>query len=284
METGFTFKGRHTREMGVSVATKSRTLLPAIRTITFEPSLGDGEIDLSSCNELGRPLFKNRSFTVTMLVRAEDITVLQNKLANVVSWLSGSGDLVFDDIPCVKWNVQYTEQIEYAPEIHGRKAVLSIVFHAASFSSALFEAGAAAPVLGDSIPLNARIPVGLSRMCTYTNNTSSTAYGEFTVYNIGTAYAKPVITVDFLFNSLTTGFTIRKGDKKIEIHTGASSGKYVIDMDKCRCTKDGEIICPSQFDVFELTPGENEISYAYITPGSTVTVAYTPKFLYSWEV
>lgn len=280
MKTGFTFKGKHTKDMGVSVATKSRPILPSIRRLTFEPSSGDGVIDLSSHNELGRPLYNERIFSVTMLVIAPNIVSLQNKLASVVSWLAGSGELVFDDIPGVVWDVSRTEQIDYAPELQGRKALLSVAFHASAFSRAPFTA-AEGPAIGMDIPIGAKIPIGISQTVSITAESRS---GTMVIHNVGTASVRPVITVNITGEGSAASMSVSKGSKKVSVYCALDSSEIIMDLEHGKFMNNGKQTALTEFSLFELEPGKNEISYALVPKGSTITVSYTPKFLYSWEV
>ncbi len=279
MQTGFYYKGIHTSAAGVSVSTKSRPILPNIKRIKFEASAGDGIIDLSSRNELKRPLYNERVFTVNMLITAENIFMLQNKLAAVASWLNGSGELMFDDCPGVIWDASVIDEIGYVPERQGKKAILNVNFNVKPFSGASFMTGDG-PTLGDSVMLGFKIPIGLPRTLMFEKTSEQ---NTFIVSNIGTAYTKPIIVITGESTETETYYstiTINGSSLSLEV---IQNGMTVIDMENGRITRNGETASPSSGVLLELSPGENEMTVSTFD-GAKIAVSYTPRFVYCWEV
>ena len=69
----------------------------------FESPVMDGTYDFSAANSYGRAFYKNRVFVISMLIFADNICLLQEKLSEISLWLSGDGVLVFDDMESVEW-------------------------------------------------------------------------------------------------------------------------------------------------------------------------------------
>lgn len=277
MQKGLTFRGIHSASLGVSVKTRSRPVLPEARRLTFEPAAADGVRDLSAFNSRGRVLYSERRFTADMHVSADDVDGLQRKLARIASWLCGSGELVFDDLPDVVWKASMLGMLDYAPERAGKQAILSAEFNAEPFSYAPFTARQGIPI-GSSRPIGSDIPIGLPGILTYTLGAS----GTVEALNIGTAPTRPVITINDPFGT----YTAEINGVSIEAEIGASADALVIDCENYRVyavNGSGYLRFSGTFP--ELFPGMNEIRISGIgIAGKTVTVDYRPRFLYGWEV
>lgn len=294
MKTGFSFKGRHSNEFGITAATKNRPILPEVNRVTFEPDVYDGLIDISACNELGRATYAERVFVINIFVSADNIYKLQSKMSRLASWLAGKGELVFDDIPGVIWDAAVITAVDYMPERGGRKAVLAVSFNVKPFSRASFNV-ADGIKLGSKIPIGAKIPIGFPDTLT-TKIVSSIPFGSATInaYNIGTAPTKPKITIsaeetDTLDSHSPYTMNISCEDKSFIVTWSNHCRECVIDMDNGNAlTKDDQGMYSAAGGVrgsfFELMPGENNITVHGVPAGATVLVSYTPKFLYSWEV
>lgn len=276
MRTGFMFKGIHSNSMGITIKTKSRPILPDIKRITFEPSSADGVIDLSKYNEWGRVMYQERVFQLQLGVKADNIYKLQLKIAKLAAWLSGDGELIFDDIPAVKWKASITDAIDYVPELSGRKTILIITFKAEPFSLAMFDTQSGIPI-GSKIPIGSVVPIGIESYYTY----SISGNGNISVNNLGTAPVRPQIIIYEPNGTVTIGC----GGKQIEIRNSDGASQLVIDSEKFKVFQDGNERYYDG-DFFELSPGNNNISVKIgaNTSPKTVKVNYVPRFLYSWEV
>ena len=281
MRKGFSFKGIHSNSMGVSVKTRSRPILPETKRVTFEPSVGDGTLDLSAYNSRGRVLYSERQFDIDVHAAAGSVTELQYKLTRLASWLSGSGELIFDDLPAVIWKASRSALIDYAPERAGKQAILSVSFFAEPFSYAPFTAFGGIPI-GTRIPIGARVPIGLP--ATLVHQMSSA--GTIDIFNIGTAPTRPVITINDPFGT----YTVTVGGVSIEASmlNSAEAGALVIDCENYNVyavNSADTVLYSGMFP--ELAAGENTIEISSNTSWSTsrtVSVDYLPRFLYGWEV
>lgn len=282
MKKGFSFKGIHSNSMGVSVKTQSRPILPEAKRITFEPSAGDGVRDLSTYNSRGRVLYNERQFTINMHIKADNITDLQYKLTRVASWLSGTGELIFDDLPAVIWKASMLAALDYAPERAGKQAIISISFLAEPFAYAPFNALGGIPI-GTKIPIGAKIPIGFPETLTYSVSGETT----IEVVNIGTAPTRPIITI----NNPVGTYTVEIGGVSIKagLSNNVLSDALIINCENYTVTavNSPNGLRPVYTGTFpELIAGKNKI---VLIGGSwygikTVTVDYLPRFLYGWEV
>lgn len=281
LRKGFSFKGIHSNTVGVSVKTRSRPILPEAKRITFEPAAADGSRDLSSYNSRGRVLYNERQFTIDIHVSADGIAVLQQKLTRIASWLSGAGELVFDDLPAVIWKASVFGMLDYAPEKAGKRALLSAVFTAAPFSYAPFTALSGVPI-GSSLQIGSKIPIGLPALLSY----QMSASGSIDVINVGTAPTRPVITINDPYGTYTVeinGVSIEAG-----IVNSASADAIIIDCESYSVrgvNSSNSAIFSGTFP--ELAPGTNNVLITNsISWGKekTITVDYLPRFLYGWEV
>lgn len=298
MLTGFSFKGTHSRDMPVVMATKTRPILPEMKRVTMEADAADGVIDSSAANELGRPLYNERIFTINMLVKAKDIYELQRKLSKISVWLCGSGELIFDDMPAVVWDASVISGVDYAPEREGRKAILSVSFNVKPFSRAVCSAENI--TIGTRIPIGSKIPIGLRRSMTHTFNaadiTDDNKYQyTFNLVNIGSAHTKPVITISGIAGNMagiSTEILLEVNSKPLSVSLSLNrpdmGGTLIVDMEKSMVTLNRNALAPDSGYLSELKPGENvitvSISNADTVTADSVSVSYVPRFLYGWEV
>ncbi|MCH5212269.1 MAG: phage tail family protein [Oscillospiraceae bacterium] len=285
MKIGFSFKGIHSRDMGVYASTRSRSALPEVRREAFEADVGDGVTELSANNVYKRFLYKERVFQINVCVSADDIFKLQQRISKVARWLNGSGKLIFDDLPGVYWQASIISPTEFAPEAKGRKAVLTVYFNAQPFSFAEFAAAERIPIGTKYIKLGDHIPIGLKSMLTVTGTGTQT----IKAYNIGNAPTKPVITI---YSAGTSGYNYTVTITKTAADGTVTEFKFrrnpyiqetVIDMDKGILTQNGDFFVPASGSFFELEPGENTVTVSADFE-KTVTVDYIPRFFYGLEV
>ncbi len=282
MQTGFTFKNKHTSSFGLSVATKSRPVLPERRSSALELPGNDGSIDYAYSNDYGRAMYQNRVFSVMMRISAEDIYDLQHKISRVAAWLMGSGELVFDDMPAVIWNAGVIKEIDYAPELQGKKALLTVSFEIEPFSRATFDVLDGIP-LGTDITIGSGVPIGIEESFTYTVSGTS---AKITVNNLGTAWVRPIITVSTV--SDVGAWSVGRGDRVTNIKKySVSVSSYKLDLEHYMLTTGVGVrvqgLLSGQF--FELEPGENTLEFTFGTSQLyTVTVSYIPRFIYDADL
>ena len=296
MRNGITFKNKHSSAFNVTVRTKSRSFLPEVKRYTYDTPLMNGQYDFSDANVYGHEFYSNRVFTVTITVLESDVFALQKKLSVLGEWLRGCGELKFDDMPYVKWNARVAESISSMPEIHGRKAVFDVNFEVEPFSSWIYSVQDGIKI-GDDVEIGLNVPIGLSALYEDTIKKS----GNIKVYNAGTWYVKPIITIQNYddFNIIAPATTLIYGDNSIKIDLFSAmimnnTVPIVIDCENQTITAklqkgDRNLLryATVKGNFFDLPPGENVIEIETDTTSNTssckVTVEYIPRFFYDYD-
>lgn len=286
MITGFTYKGIHSSRMGVKMQSKSRPVLPEVRQSLLNIPSADGSLDYSAANEFGRLMYEDRIFTVMLYVSAADITELQCKVSKIAVWLMGSGELVFDDMAEAVWEASVLSEIEFAPELQGRKALLTVNFRVKPFSHASFDV-LDGVTLDCGVHLGAMLPLGFGVRTTYTFIGKKYS---FNVVNCGTApvRAKFLITAQ---NSAPKSISLTHGLRTVALeHITLKSGSPIT-VDNERCVIEQQIndstvnfsgYVTGRF--FELEPGNNIVDFVGgVSQTYVIQVSYQPQFVYNAE-
>ena len=176
MRNGFIFKDRHSSDFDVTVRTKSRPILPSVKENIVDLPYRDGGYDFSKANPFGREFYNDRIFTVTFNIYADNLAEMQRKLSLLSLWLCGEGELIFDDMPFLKWRGKVSDEVIYMPEHSGRKAVMEVSFRAEPFCKCIFNTDG--PTLEMPFMLGANIPIDIS--CLFKFNISGS--GDISVY------------------------------------------------------------------------------------------------------
>ncbi len=272
MRNGFKFNGRHSSEFDVTVRTKSRPIRPEAKRFTIDLPSRDGEYDFSLSNPQKREHFYDRTFIVTLSLYAENLMKMQNKLMEVSQWLTGRGELVFDDIPSVIWRGKIVDEIIYMPEHDGRKAVLEVSFRVEPFGSCIF--GKEGPVL-DCIPVHlcSTIPIELDKLYTVSAGNGKSIH----IINFGDRPVPPVFSI----TGNASDMTLRMNGKTLDF---SADGDVVVDCEKQTVTNaNGSVMVSGEFP--ELLPGDNVL---YIGNSNSDTlnfdISFTPQFMYGADL
>jgi len=286
MKTGFKYKGIHTSKMGVSMRSKSRPILPGIRQSLLTLPSTDGTLDYGAANEYGRTMYDDRVFNVLLHITAADVYELQRRASKIATWLTGSGELIFDDMPDAVWEVCVINGVDFVPEMGGRKALLSVNFRAKPFSHALFDTASGAR-LGDAIALSADIPFDFNTSMQF----NVAGAGEFNAFNYGSAPVRPKFVITPVDSERTPG-EMKISCRGRELCTNADftvRGTVVVDMEKRTVivadVQDISGIVTGQF--FELASGDNIVTFSEANGAEyVIDVIYTPRFIYNtdWTV
>lgn len=268
MRNGFTFKDRHSSEFGVTVRTKSRPITAGVKSFTSDLPYRDGEYDFSAANPHGREHYAKRIFVMSLSLRADNLAALQGKISKLALWLTGSGSLIFDDLPLVVWNARVTDEIAYMPEHGGTKAELEVSFSAEPFGEALF--GTEGPLIGHPLPIGSDIP--LSTDCAYTYTVDSS--GNICIVNFGDMPVSPVIKI----TGSTGSITLSLGEKTLSFSAGGKS--VTADFEK-QTVKTGESLVGVTGEFFEIPSGINHIAVTNSASGNIiVTVEFKTRYMY----
>lgn len=283
MKSGFTYKGRHSSEFDIIAKTKSRPVLPEMKSFTFDTPTMDGVYDFSQSNEYGHAFYNDRFFEVLLQVSADNLRSLEKKVSQIAVWLRGGGELSFDDMPFVKWNARVISELGFVPELRGRKAALTAVFRVEPFSRCFFDT-ANGPDLSSVIGLESNIPVDVpSRFewqLTGGVNTYKNVACTMKVLNAGNVYIRPVIRFVGDIKNVAVGY----GTKGLSVN--AAESEIVIDFKRCVVYNSENLslmknVSGNFFDIDEIV-GTVNIS-AYVNGNATVTVEYEPRFVYNFD-
>ena len=268
MRNGFTFKDIHSSEYGVTVRTKSRPIIPMRKSFTVSLPYRDGEYDFSEANADDREHYSNRIFRLSLTVTADDLYSLQEKIGKLGKWLSGKGDMVFDDIPLVIWRGKIADEIIFMPEHAGTSATMEITFSAEPFGKNVF--GTEGPRLGDAVPLGSEIPLSMDTYYTCQISGSGSMY----FVNIGDRPAKPVFLLEGVAGTVTMGV----GDKSLSF---TASGNVTVDFGRQLVTYGNNVVRISGY-FFEFPQGRSELIITHSANNDlTVTALYEPEFMYT---
>ena len=273
MRTGFKFKGRHSSDFGIVAKTKSKPIVPEQKVYTYDLPGADGEIDMSECNEYGRTMYKSRLIEIELQISAGGLSELQRTAARIAAWLTGKGELIFDDSYGTKWDARVSSDISFAPELAGKKAVMSVVFKT-DMGKATFTMGEGV-LLKDCISLDSNLPLDLAEKFKFS---LSVGENNIKIANIGDFYTKPI----FRFSEGAENVTINCSGKRII--TEDIESDVIIDCERCVVTdsEGNNLLKKKQGSFFELAPGLNDCS-VYVLGACEMTVDYVPMTMYDFD-
>lgn len=266
MRAGFKFKDKHTNDFGATAQTQSRPIRPQTKKQTFETPYADGEYDFSAANMHGREFYNNRTFKINLRVAADNLSALQRKLSKLAAWLTGNGDLIFDDSPAVKFETRVDDAIEYKPE-HGNSTVLSVLFKVKAFARLVFNV-LEGPCLDDAVLLDDDIPLDTSEYFTF----SGTGKHSHNVMNIGEAAVRPVIIISGASGAVTL---------ECNGHTLNAAGNCTVDCEKQLAYDSSGGFIKTSGTFFELAPGANIIT---VSTTATIKISYEPRYLHDADL
>lgn len=267
MRNGFTFKDRHSSEFGVTVRTKSRPILPSVKENIVDLPYRDGGYDFSKANPFGREFYNDRIFTVTLNIYADNLAAMQRKLTVLSLWLSGEGELIFDDMPFSKWSGKVADEVIYMPEHSGRKAVMEVSFRLEPFCKCIFDTDG--PTLQMPLEISGNIPINITDWFEFDVSRS----GNIGVYNFGDRPIRPIIKL----GESARNVTLSMNNKSL---TFTSNGKTEIDFEKQNVVDtSGNVLVSGVF--FEFPSGRNILHIENSdSQNMKVEISYTPYFMY----
>ncbi len=286
MKCGFTYKNRHSSEFDIVAKTISRPVLPEMKSYTAEAPLADGIYDFSEANEYGRAFYSDRFFEIQMQINAEDIFSLEKKVSKAACWLSGRGELIFDDMPNVKWRAAVMSELGFMPELRGKKTVMTVNFRVEPFSRCVFNTSDGFELDGD-ICLDANIPIDIPRVFTWQYGNTGSGYSDFTktvqLVNMGNVYTRPILE----FIGDIKRISLKCNGKKLKISASSESG-FTADFEKQTVTDiaDGQsVMTYVTGDFFEIPPGGCNMEMTINAKGSGhMQVIYNPKYIYAFDI
>lgn len=301
MKYGFSFKGIHTKEFaGLTVKTASRPIKPEMRDAMFTAPFADGAQSTAKNNPYGREFYEGRQFTVNMFLTADNSVKLNKKLAKISSWLTGSGELIFDDTPLIVWDARAAGSVDYAPERAGRKAVLSVSFEVQPFGRLLWSAGDGSEIGQDNVYLGDNLPIGALDGYNTEILVEGDRYGSITMVNYGDRYVRPIVEMRLMSVGAAAHIgavkvTVNGDDKNsMMLGPGRNVKVIIVDCDKHTVTDDdGNNILGRGTDetwfsgnFIELPPGKNTLSLERLSNDGDGDVEVKVDFTtaYMWDV
>lgn len=283
MKYGFTYKNRHSSEFGIVAKTVARPILPEMKSYTMDAPLADGIYDFSEANEYSRPFYNDRFFEIQLQVSADSLLSLEMKVSKIASWLCGKGELIFDDMPYVKWSARVISELGFMPELRGKKAVMTVNFRVEPFSRCVFNTSDGTEI-DAAICLDTNLPIGIDSCFKWVFNGADGAYTNISktlkVVNMGNVYARPVVRID----GDAKNIVISNGNKTLKINTQKSC--FVLDFEHQTVT-DGDGNSVMNYvtgDFFELAPEGAAVAVSLDAKGSVdLCVEYEGRFIYALD-
>lgn len=299
MKTGFTYKGIHSDTFGITLKTQDRPIIPSVKSKSYSALCMDGSYSFDSANPYKRGFYDERIFLLALQIHGENLSDLERKMSGIAVWLIGSGELIFDDTPFVKWQARCSDNISFAPEIRGKKAVITVQFTVYPFARSIISTLSGFTIDAD-IPLDFNIPIGINSL--YTGILTSSAASEtksvsIAVPNIGDRPARPVITVSApegaaVPSAYFTKVTLSNGENTLTVSNRGSTGtiqSLSVDFERQSLSSNGTVT-GIEGEFFELPAGNTYINVTMDTVNQTlssvdytVTVDFTPEFVWNLD-
>lgn len=282
---GIRFRGVHSRELGLVSKTKTRPAAPPVRTTEETILYRDGNLDYSE--QGGRLFYDDKIVEVEFVAIEDELRDTNLLISKVVRWLCGSwGDLIFDDMPLVKWRAKPISLSEVSTELY-RVGRFTVQFRCRPFNNLLF--GSLGAELDSFIPLDTRIPLDWGAGNVFDMDSVGTYTFKHT--NLGDVAARPKIIIvgdtDTGSHTITieingTGFTL-KFPSAFPLNGGKT---VVVDCEEC-IVMCGERDITAYLaasdtdypDFPELQPGENTITVDTQITGQ-LQLDYNMPYLY----
>lgn len=269
---GLTYRGKHSlRDIGVGTTVRERPFLPPPKTnFNEDVPYMDGSIDYSQTG--GRIFYKDKILEVDFVLIQHDASKRNKSIERFASWLSGGkGELILDDMPCVKW-IAFpitTDDIQIQIQRVGK---CTVEFRCEPFNEFMYNTGDGIPIDSD-FELDSDIPIGWGEGYKINNGENI-----LTVPNDGSAYVRPVIEAEGDFESIS----ITCGGKTILYNTPFE----YIEID-CECfgvfdDNADDVTDKSNGDFIELASGDNEVTVTASGSGE-LRFIFTPKYFYDTQ-
>ena len=285
MKYGIRYRGIHSGEMGLIAKTKTRPAAPPVRTTEETILYRDGNLDYSESG--GRLFYDDKVVEIEFTAIRPDLTDTNKLITKAVGWLCGSwGDLIFDDMPLVRWRAKPIDLSNISVELY-KVGRFTVQFRCRPFNNLLFDTSGIE--IDSDIPIDSDVPIDFGSDNVYTLD--KTGYFSFTHTNIGDVAIRPKIHITGQTDSGAHTITVKVNGKGFKLKFPSSNllsgGKIaVIDCEECTVTCEGEDITSylvdtndmySQFP--ELQPGDNAIWIDTQIIGS-IEFIYSAPFYY----
>ena len=284
MKYGIRYRGVHSGEVGLIAKTKTRPAAPPVRTTEETILYRDGNLDYSESG--GRLFYDDKIVEIEFMAITPDLVDTNMVITRAVKWLCGSwGDLIFDDMPLVRWRAKPIDLSSVSIELY-RAGKFTVQFRCRPFNNLLFDTSGIE--IDSDIPIDSDVPLDFGDDNVY--EMASTGYFSFTHTNTGDVAARPKIYItgqtDSGAHTITikvngTGFTLKFPSNNL-----LNGGKLaIVDCEECAVTCEGADITSYLVDTTdtysefpELQPGENAIWVNTSITGSMEFIYAAPFF------
>lgn len=267
MRAGFTFREQHSNDFeGVTVKTNDRPIRPETKEETFSLQNSDGERSFACANPYGHEFYESKIYQMEINVTANGLSDLQSKVTRLSRWIMGSGILIFDDTPLVKWVARIVDTVQYMPEHGGSYAKFIVKYKVKPFAELIFST-MEGPCLDDEILLDDDMPLDIGEYFSFEGA------GIHVVKNIGDVPVRPVITVTDAAKpvAISVAGTSIIVPKNAEI----DCENYTV-----RDLSGKSLMKEIQGDFFELTVGNNVMKVT-TSENVHIEVEYEPRYIHS---
>lgn len=265
---GITYRGRHSREFGVIVQTRTRPACPPVRTAEETAPYRDGALDYS--RQGGRLFYDDKIMELDLIIPRSELRLTHRAVSKLVGWLSGwYGELIFDDMPLVIWEARPIDLSDVSVELY-RVGKVTVQFRCRPFNRLMFQS--------TGVPLDSGLPLDSDVILDYgADSVFQLESGEQTVtyHYDGDAETSPVFRVA---GSGLGRLALTLGGRTLTFNHGFT--ELEIDCGNWRTKSGGNDVTDQMAgDYPELSPGDNEITVDIDGPG-TLTVECWPMYMY----
>lgn len=267
MRHGITFRGKHSNDIGVIVKTVGRPFSPPVKQIDEEVQYRDGNIDLSETG--GRLYYEDKVLELEFQMICPDNIALQRSASKLVNWLSGGyGELIFDDMPTVKWIAKPVDLDDMKIELY-KNSKATVQFRCRPFNDWRYNSSGIP--LDSDIILDCDLPIGMGDENEISFQAGTT---ENTMIYYGSAPVRP--GCELSLSSAVKMLDVTVNGVMVRI-IPESETNIIIDCEKAIMPE----ICEGDF--FELQPGENTIKIICTGGQGVLKFVYNHKLLYGAE-
>ena len=121
MMYGFRFNNRHSSEFGIYMLSSDRTILPAKIQQSYTIQGRDGTYDVGDITYQSRQISVQISFWGT----EQNMETLRDRIREIAKWLSGQGNLIFDDEPDKAYNAKVLSGISLTQIVRMGQATIA---------------------------------------------------------------------------------------------------------------------------------------------------------------
>lgn len=267
MQYGFTFNNIHSSEIGLTVRTKNKPIIPTPKRVTSSISTRDGVLDYSLSNPYGHILFEEREISVECSFIKKSLEEIRRTARAIAVWLAyPEGQLVFDDEPDVYYIARVSNRLDLDQQLF--RGSFRIVFSCQPYARSFFKSGIVASY-GEGLSYDGTIIYG------GLNSFYITKAKTVSVKNEG-VYVKPTIKIEGSFDKIS----IVCNNKTLLCDSPLKNETLIIDCEKMTAVKNNvtNALTTISGNFIELKNGNNSVKFSGSNLDCTVTFEF--NYLY----